>query len=486
MRHGRLATALAFLTVTSLAAAQSPTTDFAVEREPEVPAVAPAAKPASIAAAALALPIANTEDPKKDTPAPLPKTATQIPAGKDVPTVPAPGSAAAPSTGSTAPPGISALPPGGVVLSPNETVLIGNGIPVDSSRYWVSAEFLAMRIKKDTVPPLVTTGPATFPVAFLGNPGTRTLFAGDLDQGTLTGLQLRGGMWMDACHTWGLEVSGFCLPEQNTTRGFNSNQFPVLARPFRDVNPGGPNSEFLAFPGLSTGSITIENTTQLCGGTVAARCPFWSGCCWHVDAIAGLGCLDLQEEVTIVETPRGTANNPFPGGANTQFIATDAFKTRNKFCGVFTGLEASYNYGCWTIGALANVGIGCNHQSIEINGNQIAIPPGGQPTVVAGGLLAVPGRNIGRFTKNECSMVSQLGLNLGYQCTENIQIFGGYTCLYWTNVVRPGEQIDPVLDINRIPNFSRGPAATANRPVAPFNEQNFWIQGVTFGVRFSW
>ncbi|HEX3146867.1 MAG TPA: BBP7 family outer membrane beta-barrel protein [Gemmataceae bacterium] len=479
MRHGRLASALAFLTITGLAAAQSPTSDFAVEREPETTVVAPVVKPGPIAAAVLALPM-TADDPKTAPPATLPKTATQMPAGKDVPTVPAPGGA------TPLAPGIAALPPGGVVLTPNETVVIGNGVAVDPSCYWVSAEYMALRFKKDTVPPLVTTGPASFPVGFLGNPGTRVLFAGELDQNTLSGVLLRGGMWMDACHTWGLEVSGFCIPEQNNSRGFNSNQFPVLARPFRDVNPGGPNSEFLAFPGLSTGAITIENKTELCGATIAARCPFWSGCCWRVDGVAGLGCLDLKEEVTIVETPRGTPNNPFVGGANTQFIATDAFKTQNKFCGAFAGLEASYNYGCWTIGALANVGIGCNHQSIDINGNQIAIPATGRPSTTAGGLLAVPGRNIGRFTKNECSVVSQVGLNLGYQCTEHIQIFGGYTCLYWTNVIRPGEQIDPVLDINRIPNFSRGVAATSNRPVAPFNQQNFWAQGVSLGVRFSW
>jgi hypothetical protein len=106
--------------------------------------------------------------------------------------------------------------------------------------------------------------------------------------------------------------------------------------------------------------------------------------------------------------------------------------------------------------------------------------------VTTGGLLAVPGANIGRFSRNEFSVVPQVGLNVGYQLCDNIQIFGGYTCLYWTNVVRPGGQIDPVLDVNRIPNFGGGPAATSNRPVVPFADSTFWAHGVSAGVRLSW
>ena len=50
--------------------------------------------------------------------------------------------------------------------------------------------------------------------------------------------------------------------------------------------------------------------------------------------------------------------------------------------------------------------------------------------------------------------MTELGLNIGYQLTPNIQLIGGYTWLYWTHVVRPGTEIDPVLDMNRIPLFS--------------------------------
>jgi hypothetical protein len=39
--------------------------------------------------------------------------------------------------------------------------------------------------------------------------------------------------------------------------------------------------------------------------------------------------------------------------------------------------------------------------------------------------------------------------------------------------------------VNRINLFS-GPAATSVHPVVPFNQQDFWVQGVSAGVKFSW
>jgi hypothetical protein len=53
-------------------------------------------------------------------------------------------------------------------------------------------------------------------------------------------------------------------------------------------------------------------------------------------------------------------------------------------------------------------------------------------------------------------------------------------------VVRPGRQIDPVLDINRIPNFGTAPPATSVRPTVPFAQTDFWAQGVNLGVRLTW
>jgi hypothetical protein len=106
--------------------------------------------------------------------------------------------------------------------------------------------------------------------------------------------------------------------------------------------------------------------------------------------------------------------------------------------------------------------------------------------VFEGGLLALPGANIGRSAGNEFSVVPQIGVNVGYQVTPYCSVFAGYSCLYWTNVIRPGREIDTVVDINRIPNFGTAPASAAVRPTMLFNQSDFWAQGVNVGVRFSW
>ena len=494
MRHGRLASALAVAAFTGLAAAQTGPTEFGADRNPLAPAVA-------AAPAALALPIplglqpvdadaqADKDKAKEKAPPTTDKPPLKADAPKTIPpTAGGPVSAAppAPPTTTVPPTAVSVFPPGGVAVGPGGTALFSDAVPVDPNQFWFSAEYLWWRLKDDTVPPLVTTGPATFPVAFLGNAGTRVLFAGDLDRGTLNGYRLRAGMWLDPCRTVALEASGFWLKDDTNTTTFGSGQFPVLARPFTDVNPGGPNSEFLAFPGLATGSVSVINElNQFCGATLAARCPICATCNSGLSATAGLQYLNLEETLTVVENPVGSPNNPFPGGAGTQFVATDRFRTENQFYGAFVGLSGYYNHGCWTVGAYGNFGAGCNRQVVDVNGSLVTIPAGGSASVQPGGLLAIPGRNIGRWDNNEFSTVSELGVTVGYQLTPNVQIFGGYTFLYWTNVVRPGTEIDPVLDTTRIPNFG-GSAPTSFRPIVPFNQADFWAQGVSAGIRFSW
>jgi hypothetical protein len=381
---------------------------------------------------------------------------------------------------------VSAFPQNGIVLAPDGgTVIFGGATPVDASRFYVGAEWLRWKVKKDEAPPLVTTGPASFPVAFLGNPGTRVLYGGEIDPGTLSGVRLTAGLWLDGCHTCAIEASGFCFNEKTASATFNSSRFPVLARPFRDVNPGGPNSEFSAFPGLASGSIAIRDPLQFCGAALTARCPFWTGCWGSVDAVGGLEYLNLREHLSITENILGLPGNTTPGAAGARIVVNDSFKTRNQFYGALVGADAHTTYGNWTFGLRGQIGVGMTREEVDINGSQVIRSATGAVTTASGGLLAIPG-NIGHYTKSEFGFVPQLGLTVGYRVCEWLEVFGGYDCLYWQHVLRPGTEIDPVLNVNRIPNFGGGPAATASRPIVPFSQQSFWAQGVSAGVKVSW
>ena len=74
--------------------------------------------------------------------------------------------------------------------------------------------------------------------------------------------------------------------------------------------------------------------------------------------------------------------------------------------------------------------------------------------------------------------------------TDQLKAFVGYNFLYWSNVIRPGDQIDTVIDVNRVPRFVPPgvivPDAGVQRPAVLFRETDFWAQGINFGVQYRW
>jgi hypothetical protein len=339
------------------------------------------------------------------------------------------------------------------------------------------------------VPPLVTTGPAQFPVGFLGNPGTQVLFGGSsLETGSFPGGRFMAGVWFGECLRLGVEADYFFLSEQSTGATFSSGTFPVLARPFTNANTGGQFSEFGAFPGIATGDLAIDATAELWGAGVRLRRPI--GCtsgCRRVDLLAGFQYLTLRESLTVTESPTFLPGGPFPDLSGRSFVVVDRFATRNQFYGGQLGFDARFRRGNWLIDLRALVGIGTTHQEVDIQGWQRVTDPAGGVTLYQGGLLALPGTNIGRVTRSDFSVVPQVGLNLGYQITSRIAVFAGYTFLYWSSVVRPGDQIDTVVDVTRVPNFiTNATPVTPPRPINPFKRSDFWAHGVNFGIGVNW
>jgi len=70
--------------------------------------------------------------------------------------------------------------------------------------------------------------------------------------------------------------------------------------------------------------------------------------------------------------------------------------------------------------------------------------------VQQGGLLALPS-NIGTQTRNRFAVIPELGVKVGYQLTDHIRVYAGYNFLYASSVVRPGNQIDPVINRAQLP-----------------------------------
>jgi hypothetical protein len=358
--------------------------------------------------------------------------------------------------------------------------------------FYLGAEYLYWWQKADHVPALVTTSDPNNVnpngrFGFIGQPGTQTLFGdGPINGGGSSGVRLTAGYWLDMYQEEGLEVSGFILGGHGTKFQANSSDTPVLARPFFNLNTGSEFSELVAFPGISTGSVAVNTTSQLWGIEGNLRCNVCCDCNQRIDIFGGFRFLDLQESITIVENINGLASAPAPF-TNQQATVFDRFATRNGFYGGQLGANYEYRMGQWFVDVKAKLGIGVTNSVIDINGAQTFFNTDGSvKSSTPGGLLAL-NSNIGHYNKDHFSFVPELGLNLGYQVNDNIRVFAGYNFLYWTGVMRPGDQIDRNLDVTRIPNFpvAATPLSTVH-PAVPFKSTDFWAQGINIGIEFRY
>ncbi len=362
-------------------------------------------------------------------------------------------------------------------------------------RIYARAEYLNWSTKGYPLPILVTTAPATGNENFrgtLGANGTTPIFGGsDTGAGPTSGGRFTVGWNLDPCGTCGIEVSGFFLGRKNDNFAANN---PVLARPFFNFNTGMQDRELTSSPGTAPGdffklqgSINVQNFSDFWGAEINYRRLLCADCNYSISALVGFRYLDLHEGLDITENVLSLQAVPgFPiFNPGNQITVADSFHTRNRFYGGQAGLDGEYYLGRWFVGGRAQVGLGVTHETVDINGSQTVATPGGQRMTFNGGLLALPS-NIGTFSQNKFAVVPQIGVKLGYNLTDNVRLFVGYDFLYWSNVVRPGDQVDTNLNVSQIPNFGNNPAfvppSNIVRPIVPMRTTSFYAHGVSAGL----
>jgi Putative beta barrel porin-7 (BBP7) len=413
-------------------------------------------------------------------------------------------------TGTSGPPAVPAPVYSGPVPPPEFGIPVEDGFFIPDGgeptafmrRAYASAEYLLWSTKNAGIPPLVTT--STNPgdlntIGALGDPTTRVLFGSRLDHGTQSGARFQAGYWFGDCKPFAIEGGFFFLSPRSARFAADSSQFPLLARPFQSLNPIGvamppfETSEIVAKPGIGTGGIRLAAPSSLYGTNINLRCPLL--CCdtcnggWATDFLVGTRFLNLREGLYITEFGQ-TFPNMMPAAGvvpNLAFRIDDRFDTQNHFYGGLFGLDHQIRRGRWSFGARGTLAMGVTHQVLNVNGGATFVNlNSGVTTQMAGGLLALPGTNIGRFTQDRFAVVPQIGLNVGYYITDGLRIFGGYNFLYWSSVLRPGDQIDRSLDTRLVPTFGVGGPPLRPGPVPLLKEKDFWAQGFSGGVELRW
>ncbi len=357
--------------------------------------------------------------------------------------------------------------------------------PVNRFNVWGSADFLMWWTQGSHVPALVNTAdPGTprnslgVPIAAVnGQPTTHTLYGnGQVGQNMQTGGRVTFGKWIDPEQTAGVGLRYYALAGGGSTGSFTSVAgAPIIGLPFFNEGIGFEDALLVGYPNVSEGTVTVEQKLDFTAAEAFGRLMMEQSGSGRVDLIAGYHFARLDDRIQM-----NSLINGLGGLAGTTFDIQDRFKTTNEFHGGQIGLLGERHSGRVSLNGLAKVSFGSNHQTVDISGRQIITAGVSPPTNVNGGLYA-QGTNIGSYNRDRFTAIPEINANLVFHCTRRFDFTMGYTGILLTNVLVAGDQIDHNVNLSQ----QSGPLVGPARPAFQFNDRSYWIQGMNFGVNFT-
>ena len=369
----------------------------------------------------------------------------------------------------------------------------GNTIEAD-------VDYLMWWVEGNRLPPLVTTSipaPAVADIeqsGVLGFPATRVLHGDDsVDDNQRAGARLRLLIHSGGCCGDGLEFHWLSLGDGAETGDFGlaSPGDPVLARPFFNVATGMQDSVVSAYPDVAAGRIAVDTSSELHSGGALWHKPLYctpGRCGSRIDFLLGYRYARFQEKLTIFENSRVIGDPELIFAPGTTFSVFDRFEVENEFHGGEIGLAFEYDRGGWSLDITSKVALGNMRQHLTIDGGTTVVtpPPGATTVSSSGGLLALP-TNIGAYSDNEFSVLPEVAVELRYWLTCRLNLNVGYNFLVISDAARTGDQVDFRVNPTQLPARGDGGALVGEaRPGALLEDNNFWVQGLTFGAQYQW
>lgn len=362
-------------------------------------------------------------------------------------------------------------------------------------RFWVRGDALVWWVKNAPMPtPLVTTGnpvvgfPTTNTAGAIGSPGTQVLVGGSsLDYDAFIGGKLTVGGWLDDERTIGVEANAFLLERKPYNFGIASDSAgspPIYLPRF---NPSANISDALPIAdplrGFA-GNVNFYSSLQLWGGEANLSWNLIRQPGLEFTLLGGFRYASLSEGLQL-----NTASTDVATG---NLVTTlDNFGTYNQFYGGQIGGQVVLERYGFSLDATAKVAFGATQQVVDVQGSTTQFGPN---PLTPPGLGTFPGgfyaesSNIGRRTGDSYSVIPSIELNLSYQVTHELRVFVGYTFMYWTNVVRPGDQISSSVNTSQNAVLTSSPTGSTNLvgPPTPslFNRTDFFAHGINAGLEF--
>ena len=322
--------------------------------------------------------------------------------------------------------------------------------------------------KARDLPPLVTTDPTTEDSTTAGILPNATILFGDGRESSQmqAGGRFDIGFWCDERQCTGIGNRFFGLGRDDMRFQIDSLDEPVLAIPFIDADASANEALLVAYPGLLSGSIDVQGSSEVLGNDLYARFLICRDCDSRLDFITGWHFSRINDDLRIRSRSTVTeVGGSIPIGTQTDVF--DRFDTRNEFHGAILGLVHEYECHCWSWQTLARISLGSMNQRVIIDGQTTIAVPDEDPEITAGGLFTNPDTNIGEFERSEFTAVTEVGLSLAYHVGPCTKLSVGYSFIYWSDVLRPGDQIDTSVG--------------EDRPQFRFDRGDYWVQGVNLG-----
>lgn len=389
--------------------------------------------------------------------------------------------------------------------SPSEPPAFSQGALFDGSgqpgiRMSLDSEYLYWWTEDASLPVVVATeGSSTDAVpAALGQSGTKVLFGNEgIVNGALSGFRLALCSWFGENQQFGVEASGFYLPEKKTLL-FSKSSAGVFGVPFDNVAPfplpsghggwilsdqPGEAAVLLGFPPVRlAGSIDIHSTIQLWDVELNGLFQVINLPYFHLSVLGGFAYFDLSEELNFFFKSTNEPNAAFLSA-----LLTDRFWTHNEVYTGQMGLRGEWSSKWWFASFLAKVGVGGAQQIVHVEGgfsDPIANIYYSYGLGKTGGIFT-QATNIGEHKQGRFEVIPSLKVTAGVNLMRDLRLFVGYDILFLNTVLRPGEQIDHVINETQAgPNAGTTPILSGKARPRPLMETTtFWAQGIHVGLQ---
>lgn len=393
----------------------------------------------------------------------------------------APGPEVPPPSPPEGPPRDCPPPPAGVEC-------VDVGVECKTGPYvYASAEYLRWWVRKRMVPPLLNAGSVSDPIpGAIGQPATVPVLGRTFDNDNgHNGGRFTLGTWIAGCDWATLEGTFFILEQRSDPQTFVSDGGPqslLLARPFFNVSRGLEDADPISVPNVQGGSITFGQPRRLLGGETNLRvssAPSIFAPLRRCSLLLGGRYLALDEDFIVTET---VFDLPGLGSGGNLTTLGENFTTYNRFYGGQLGAEVEACFGGLSVIVTNKFALGYTDQEARVSGLTAVAGTLG-PAVANDRALLVQPSNVGSYRREEFAAVYEFDFNLAYTFTDCIRVNLGYTFLYLTDVLRPGDQLDRNVTLQPLPQQAvRGQAL----PLFPMRSSNFWAQGLNVGLQLSY